>query len=84
MCTVLKYFPWIIDYRIAYREVEEKAKIEATAAEDEDDESIGGLGRQIRKLSSRATEEFCNDPSEPKMESKIHHSARIQQVWALF
>ena len=61
--------------------MEEKAKIEATAEElDEDDESIGGLGRQIRKLSSRATEEFCNDPSEPKMESKIHNSARIQQV----
>ena len=74
---------WIIDYRIAYSlEQEEKAKIEATVGEDVDDESIGGLGRQIRKLSSLATEEFPEEETskEAKMEAKLQNSTRIQ-VW---
>ena len=62
-------------------EQEEKAKIEATVGEeDEDDESIGGLGRQIRKLSSLATEEFPEEETskEAKMEAKLQNSTRIQ------
>ena len=58
-------------------ELEEKAKIE-DEVEDEDDESIGGLGRQIRKLSSLATEEFAEESTVPKMEAKLQNSTRIQ------
>ena len=47
-----------------YRKLEEKVNKEAGEAEDEeeaDGESVGGLGRQIRKLSNRAALDF--DPN---------------------
>ena len=45
-----------------YRKLEEKVNKEAGEAEDEEEaESVGGLGRQIRKLSNRAALDF--DPN---------------------
>ena len=49
---------------LLYRKLEEKVNKEAGEAEDEeeaDGESVGGLGRQIRKLSNRAALDF--DPN---------------------
>ena len=45
-----------------YRKLEEKVNKEAVEAEEEAvKESVGGLGRQIRKLSNRAALDF--DPN---------------------